>query len=431
MEKEKQVKIESLAEEIIKLARDSIVVNLRFLDSALLALKPVSMRGLLGIQTDGKNLYYDPVFVLKQYEREPAYVTRVYLHALMHCIFFHSFHYEKLNHVYWNLATDLAIEHMILDMSLSGMSLEMDDELARYLDDYKKEAGKLTAEKLYRNFLLNEPSEGRMEELVRLFHRDEHAIWLEIGEGELEISFAQWQKLTQRIRADLKSFSKDKNSGEALEENLSETMRERYDYAGFLKRFMTMGERIKVNDDEFDYIYYTYGLDVYGNMPLIEPLEYADDSKINEFVIALDTSASCRGKTVQHFLQKTYSIMKTQESFFTKINVHILQSDSDVRADIKITSQDEFDAFMKNGKFVGFGSTDFRPTFRYVDDLIEQGEFENLKGMIYFTDGYGTYPEKMPPYDVAFVFVSEDAFAPPVPSWATKLVLLPEEIDEE
>ncbi len=431
MEKEKQDKIECLAEEILKLARDRIVVNLRFLDSALLQLKPQSIRFLGGIQTDGRNLFYDPVFVLKAYEKEPNYITRSYLHTLLHCLFFHNFQYDKLNQVYWDLACDMAVEHMILDMALSQSSLEIDDELKRYLAEYQKEAKKLTAEKLYRNFLLNEPSEGRLYELTRLFRRDAHERWLSIGVEEMEISFAQWQKLTQRVRADLKSFSNDKNSGDALEENFSETMRERYDYAGFLKRFMTMGEQMKVNDDEFDYIYYTYGLDTYGNMPLVEPLEYADDNKINEFVIALDTSASCRGRTVQQFLQKTYSIMKTQETFFTKINVHILQSDTDVRADQKITSQDEFDAFMKNGKFVGFGSTDFRPTFRYVDELIEQGEFENLKGMIYFTDGYGTYPEKMPEYDVAFVFVNEDAFAPEVPAWATKLVLLPEEIEEE
>lgn len=194
---------------------------------------------------------------------------------------------------------------------------------------------------------------------------------------------------------------------------------------------MVMGETIKVNDDEFDYIYYTYGLNTYGNMPLVEPLEYKDSSKIRDFVIALDTSASCRGEVVQAFLQKTYNIMQGRENFFHKINVHIIQCDSEVRQDTKITAREEFDAFMEKGKLTGFGSTDFRPVFSYVEKLQEEHEFDDLKGMIYFTDGYGIYPEKMPGYDVAFVFLREDDNVPQVPPWAIKVVLEEEELEEK
>ena len=245
---------------------------------------------------------------------------------------------------------------------------------------------------------------------------------------ELELSQTEWRKVSERIKADLKSFSRDKNSAESIEENLKEATRERYDYAGFLKKFMAMGESIQVNDDEFDYIYYTYGLDTYGNMPLVEPLEYKDSNKIRDFVIALDTSASCRGEIVQAFLQKTYNIMQDAESFFTKINVHIIQCDSEVQKDVKITEREEFNRFMEQGKLTGFGSTDFRPVFSYVEKLREEGELARLKGMIYFTDWYGIYPEQMPDYDVAFVFLHDDDNAPQVPPWAIRLVLEEEEI---
>ena len=79
-------------------------------------------------------------------------------------------------------------------------------------------------------------------------------------------------------------------------QNLREVNRERYDYTSFLKKFAVMGEVMKINDDEFDYIYYTYGLKLYENMPLIEPLEYKDVKRIREFVIAIDTSGSGRGR---------------------------------------------------------------------------------------------------------------------------------------
>ena len=194
---------------------------------------------------------------------------------------------------------------------------------------------------------------------------------------------------------------------------------------------MVMGERMGVNEEEYDYIYYTYGLNTYGNLPLVEPLEYREEKRVREFVIAIDTSASCKGAIVQTFLKKTYSILKSRDNFFTEVNIHIIQCDNQIRQDTKITNNDEFEEFCRSFKLKGFGTTDFRPVFKYVDELIAKGEFENLKGLIYFTDGYGDYPEKMPDYDVMFAFLAEDDLAPKPPVWAYKIILQPEELEAE
>ena len=61
--------------------------------------------------------------------------------------------------------------------------------------------------------------------------------------------------------------------------------------------------------------------------------------------------------------------------------------------------------------------------FAYVDDLLAAHEFTDLRGLVYFTDGYGTFPSKAPGYDVAFVFVEEDGKDRRVPPWAMKVVL--------
>jgi hypothetical protein len=75
------------------------------------------------------------------------------------------------------------------------------------------------------------------------------------------------------------------------------------------------------------------------------------------------------------------------------------------------------------------GGTDFRPVFDYVDSLEQKKEFTNLKGLIYFTDGYGRFPLKMPHYQTAFVFVNDDPDSiPQVPPWAIKLVLSPRDL---
>ena len=62
--------------------------------------------------------------------------------------------------------------------------------------------------------------------------------------------------------------------------------------------------------------------------------------------------------------------------------------------------------------------------FDYVDSLKKRGELKDLKGLIYFTDGYGQFPEKMPEYETAFVFLDEgERETPKVPPWAMKVLI--------
>jgi predicted metal-dependent peptidase len=240
-----------------------------------------------------------------------------------------------------------------------------------------------------------------------------------------------WKEIGERVQVDLETASNSwgEAAGDMVQE-LAAVNREKYDYAGFLRRFSVLGENVEVNDEEFDYIFYTYGLKLYENMPLVEPLEYKEVKRIREFVIALDTSQSVAGDTVQKFVTKTYNILKQSENFFTKINVHIIQCGASVQEDAKLACREDFDEYIKTMTLHGFGGTDFRPVFSYVDQLISNHEFTNFKGLIYFTDGYGTFPERKPDYDAAFVFVEDGRETPEVPVWAIKLVLSEAEINQ-
>ena len=214
------------------------------------------------------------------------------------------------------------------------------------------------------------------------------------GEGQPTASItavalnATWQQIAERMQVDIETFGKqhgDMPGG--LIQNLKEVNREKYDYTSFLKKFAVMGETMKINDDEFDYIFYTYGLQLYEKMPLIEPLEYKEIKAIKGFVIAIDTSGSTSGELVLKFVQKTYNILKSTESFFTKINLHIIQCDADIQEDKKITCQEDFDEYLKTIQIHGLGGTAFRPDIDHVEHLRKNKEFNNLQGLIYFTDG--------------------------------------------
>ena len=446
-----------LAEDVLRLSRNTLLVNLRFLDAALNQLEPLIVEGLT-LATDGEALAYDPAAVLRLYKDEREAVTRAYLHMVMHGVFRHMFVHTLVDHHVWDLACDIAAEYVIAGLGLKAATTRRELLQKSVYAELQKEIKQLTAEKIYRYYLDKQLPPQKLAELRGAFYNDDHRLWymseaeralalgrpvafsvsVEEGEDDGEIeklpvgvsaAEARWSEISRRMQMDMETFGKLQGDRAGnLMQNLREVNREKYDYTAFLKKFAVRGEVMKVSEDEFDYIFYTYGLKIYKKMPLIEPLEYKEVKRIREFVIAIDTSGSVAGEQVQTFLQKTYNILKSTESFFSKINVHIIQCDATIQEDAKITSQEEFDAYLKNMKLRGLGGTDFHPVFSYLDWLREKKEFQNLNGLIYFTDGWGTFPAKKPDYETAFVFIDDGMNNYDVPPWAIKLVLQKEEI---
>lgn len=466
---EKMNKAVKLAEDILRLSRNTLLVNLRFLDMALSMLSPhvVWESTLL---TDGKELYYNPRHLLASYKAEKEMPVRNYLHVVMHCVFRHMFTGPSIYRTYWDLACDVAVECVISELGLSAAASSREKLQQDYLNELKGKLKTVTAEKVYAHLVQTQPKPTAVADLRKLFCADNHSIWYmtsdekaaslglsgnstkdnndnsgsggngnenteggekqnnDITESRQALAEA-WKGISERMQTDMETFSKQKgDAAGGMMQNLREVNREKYDYTAFLKKFAVMGEVMKINDDEFDYIFYTYGLKLYKKVPLVEPLEYKDAKRIREFVIAIDTSGSTSGELVQKFVQKTYNILKSTESFFSKINLHIIQCDAKIQEHVKITNQVEFDRYISTMEIYGLGGTDFRPVFTLVDKLIEQREFTNLKGLVYFTDGYGDFPARKPNYETAFVFVDDEYNNPNVPPWAIKLVLQKDEI---
>ena len=224
--------------------------------------------------------------------------------------------------------------------------------------------------------------------------------------------------------------SKGNSSGE-LSEELTKRNTGTYDFTHFLKQFARQGEEIKTDIESFDYIPYLYGLEHYGNIPLIEHLEYQEVNRLEELVIAIDTSGSCSLDTVRKFMEETYSILSNHENFFRKMNVYVIQCDSFIQDMAHITSEQDWQDYLKNLTIHGRGGTDFRPVFEYVEELRAKKELKDLKGLLYFTDGDGIYPEIPTDYKTAFVFYKEKEQHQKVPAWAACLTLDTERSNEK
>lgn len=247
----------------------------------------------------------------------------------------------------------------------------------------------------------------------------------ETTDGEEPAAEKDWEDIAKQIEMNLETFSKEwgEEAG-SLMANLAIANRKTYGYTEFLRKFMIVTEEMQMNMDEFDYVYYTYGMELYGNMPLVEPLEYKETDRVRDFAIVIDTSESVSGELVRKFITHTFDILKSSQDYATEVNIHLIQCDAKVQSDLKITNLRDIDQVMENFVIRGFGGTDFCPAFDYVEVLRKRGELRDMKGLIYFTDGLGQFPEKTPEFDAAFVFMDEEGRdIPPVPPWAMKIVI--------
>ena len=270
-------------------------------------------------------------------------------------------------------------------------------------------------------------NEKDLTNLEQEFRTDDHRYWesKKPDQKPNPMLSRKWGEINDGIETDLETFSQEagERDGDFLEQIKTEN-RSRYDYREFLRKFAVFHEELAVDDDSFDYNFYTYGLRLYGNMPLIEENEYREAKKVEELVIAIDTSASCKDKLVQQFVNETGAILKTQESFFHKVNIRIIECDNQIQRDVHITNLDEMKTYADGFHVQGGYGTDFRPVFDYVETLRRSGELRNLKGLMYFTDGFGEYPKKPTDYETVFVFYGdEEREEKKVPDWAVKLYL--------
>ena len=427
---------ENICRKILESSRNALYINMRYLDVALSSLAWEITTDIPRIGTDGLKIAYEPHYLADLYRENPMLVNRVYLHMVFHCIFRHLFRPCPEDRELWNLSCDMAVEALIDGMHHRSIRMGVHPFRRAVYDELRKTLKVLTAEGIYRELKKADYRSEQRARMVQEFCIDDHTYWLAPPEEEgpkppsplMAKLKKHWKDVSDRMQTELSIGREAGTEDGDLSDELAVENRERYDYRTFLKKFAVLKEEMQIDPDSFDYVFYSYGLRMYGNMPLIEPQEWKETHKIEEFVIVIDTSMSCSGDLVRKFLEETYHILAETESFFRKVHIRILQCDDAVRADQLITTGEELKQYMDHLQLYGDGGTDFRPAFTYVQQLIDQGEFKNLKGLLYFTDGKGTFPRKRPPYDAAFILFREDYKEVSVPPWAIRLMLDEEDL---
>lgn len=457
-----------LGEKILNNTRTQLYLSMHFLGPALGSLSYTMDVSTFSVGTDAAFIRYNPNWLREIYIERPRALSRAYMHMLMHCLFRHMFAYKDYaDKDLYNLCCDIAAESVIDSFAMDYAAIDdiITDFRASVYDRLEKEVGVLTAQRLYQYFKGQHRDPVYEMQLAREFVRDDHSFWARLqdddrnapqgnaqpqgaGSGSAEKQTApenndkkpedrggrggalqrvreeEWMKNAEKLRAELLIGKKAGKETGSLLRTLTLQDRKHTDYREFLRRFRVLREEAAVDMDSFDYGFYNYGMQLYGNMPLIEENEYRISRKIEELAIVIDTSQSCQDTLVQQFLNETASILFTGETFFRKVNIHIIECDDQVQNDVVITDTRQMEEYAKHFTVKGGFGTDFRPAFQYVEQLRRTHVLQNLRGLLYFTDGFGIYPKKKPDYDTAFVFwKDEELDDTKVPSWALKLYI--------
>ena len=326
----------------------------------------------------------------------------------------------------WSLACDIMVEYTIDHFQAACTKRVLSGIRQNVYKRIQANGIGVSAAVIYQ--LLQEWQE-ELTPLQQEFYTDTHKYWPIEKQTAVASAMLQkrWEQIARQTQMQMEQKGREQTEGQELLEQEIRAGRSRRSYRAFLRKFAVFREELHLDPDEFDVNYYSYGLRFYGNMPLIEAVESQEMLKIRDFVIVIDTSYSTSGELVRAFLRETLDILMETEHFFQGSRIHIIQCDDQVQLDQVVTTSEQLEQVLQSFHLVGGGGTDFRPAFRYINQLVEEGGLPHLKGILYFTDGQGIYPAKRPDYQTAFLFMADYDEAQ-VPPWAMRLRLEPTEL---
>ncbi|MCR4657548.1 MAG: VWA-like domain-containing protein [Lachnospiraceae bacterium] len=461
------------AEDVLNAAFFEIKHRFHALIPALNALKPTPVKESAHnphyVTTDGVHLFYNPRIIIscidkQDKERLQLEIVHILYHGLLG-------HFETGTHFFnrylsWNVM-DLEVDRLMRDTGFYSSQTDISEKES--LDELEKECP-FFGLSLYYEALKNKMLRRKIRELRWIgfcFGHDDHSSWAfpkrkphrtGLGanypetcekKGDSKKIETNWKKardliLEQGKKRDMNNnteyssasvsksllcqFQNEKNelsygtetgknsvSANVLPDGLKS-------YRSLLEEFVHINESAK-EEDYPDPILYSYGLSLYGDVPIIEPMDVIERFHFHTIILAVDTSGSCEGYT-DLFLTQTCGLLKDIADIADIDELRYLECDTEIQQEKTFHTPEELRDLEASHCYYGFGGTDFRPVFDRADALRKTGN--TVDAMIYFSDGFGDFPDMPAEYPVYFVIPQQEyseGLKDFVPDWVNMVVL--------
>ncbi|HUY79853.1 MAG TPA: VWA-like domain-containing protein [Ktedonobacterales bacterium] len=320
--------------------------------------------------TDGRDIYINP-----DYFSQLAAPERVglLLHEVLHAALLHVPRRGARDPLLWNIAADVVVNGVIAKES--GYALPEGGIREPELEE-------LSVEEVYHALQSN----GKYRRLTRVvIMRDVLAGGPGAGEQAGERAnhtyaalAAHWGEAQAQASAVMR-MAQHGSVPASLQRELGMLTQARLDWRAYLWRFLV---RTPIDFQGFDRRFIGQGL----------YLEAFDGESISVHV-AVDTSGSVEGRTLDSFLSEVRGIL----SAYPHIRCWLYYADAACYGPYALTADDPIPPPQ------GGGGTDFRPFFAAVAREAEATMLGETTLCIYLTDGYGEFPAQAPNFPTLWV----------------------------
>ena len=394
------------------------------------------------LETDGNYVFYQPQKIEKLYaDRMLREIEIKYLHFVLHGLLGHFYTHKKLGtDSLWDAVLDYEVETIVnslVEQRVSGINKKRLGTKALYWYAKKQHqiAAKIRGFKNWDNHKVWErekkkkigslqlkEGEGGGIEMTGMEgfpwggeeEYDVEKMWNEIqemvGMGR-ELNARTLKKVLNGKFAGTKKGNKEIDYDAAKENGNS--------YREYIRQYMREREIMKEQEGTIDKMLYSFGFELYGDVAFIEPEEYSENKAMKRVLIAIDTSGSCSGCVMNEFLRETKNLLQDISEISSFEEVILMQCDTEVQSEEHFYDVWEFPE-ENSMKMKGFGGTDFRPVFQRVQQIMDTEQSE-VDFLVYFSDGYGTFPQKQPEYPVFFVLTQQDE-SQELPDWVIPIL---------
>ena len=362
----------------ISKAKAKLLVDYPFFGSLASRVEIVQNDDIEAFKANDSKLEYSADFVLNASINELEFALA---NSAMHASLSHKNRQNKRSGWLWQLATDYAINDMLVESGLERP----------YQAHYNKRYEGLYAEEIYAQL---------KDDLLR----EDDGLEYVNEDSPSESSKGSEVNRLEKSRLDNTSDITETTTEQILDDQLfeeftlSEIQKEKDDarFPDALKRFFTIDVESKINwRDELRDAIDRYARDDFTLIPPNKKylhLGFYLPSAISEtfnLVVAIDSSGSIDDELLSQFISELNYLMLS----IPKYKIELLVCDDKIHEHKTFYTGDTLELEVKGG-----GGTDFRPVFSYIDENLDS---TNL--LLYFSDLDGIFPKYEPSYEVKWI----------------------------
>lgn len=365
--------------EKIKRAKISILFDEPFYSGLIFSMKDILTYDVPIGATNGKVIYYNPDAIIKMKHEEIKFLI---YHEIYHCILHHITRRQSRIPIIWGIAIDYVVNAILTKFSLGKMPEEAGKLIGILKDEYRDLSAEVIYNKLLEDKDFMEMIQGQISSIIIIDNNLGHN---GIYDSHLDLDKEQQLETEWDIKV-IAASSLIKDQGKIpseiirlIEKIKAPVMNWKYILLRFLREC-----------DKSDYSWTRPNKRFVHNNIYLPSLK---GRATTEIAIAVDTSGSMSEKELEDAIGEIYGILSSVN--ISKLHFMSIDAGKDnlpnktlVINSWQLKSPKTVVGLLKKS-LIGGGGTSFIPAFNYIKEVKN-----NIKVLVYLTDGMGDYPDK-------------------------------------